>query len=123
MSCANRGTPTGGDIDEQAPIVLKAEPANFSTDFNVPEIEIQFDEYIRLNNIQNELIISPPIEPTPLIMPMSSASKIMTISGIDSLNKNTTYSFHFGESIQDNNERNPLINYRYVFSTMVSIQI
>ena len=117
MSCANRGTPTGGDIDEQAPIVLKAEPANFSTDFNVPEIEIQFDEYIRLNNIQNELIISPPIEPTPIIMPMSSASKIMTISGLDSINKNTTYSFHFGESIQDNNERNPLANYRYVFST------
>ena len=117
MSCANRGTPTGGDIDEQAPIVLKAEPANFSTDFNVPEIEIQFDEYIRLNNLQNELIISPPIEPAPLIMPMSSASKIMTISGLDSLNKNATYSFHFGESIQDNNERNPLTNYRYVFST------
>ena len=117
MSCANRGTPTGGDIDEQAPIVLKAEPANFSTDFNVPEIEIQFDEYIRLNNLQNELIISPPIEPAPLIIPMSSASKIMTISGLDSLNKNATYSFHFGESIQDNNERNPLTNYRYVFST------
>ena len=51
------------------------------------------------------------------MMPLGSASKVLTISEFDSLRENTTYSFHFGESIEDNNEKNPLSNYRYVFST------
>ncbi len=117
LGCANRGTPTGGEIDTEPPVVLKSSPENFTTNFKAEEIEIIFNEYIRLNNTQKELIISPPIEPQPLIMPMGSASKVLTISEFDSLQKNTTYSFHFGESIEDNNERNPLSNYRYVFST------
>ena len=117
LGCANRGNPTGGEIDMEPPVVLKSSPENFSTNFKAEEIEIIFDEYIRLSNIQKELIISPPIEPQPLMMPMGSASKILTISEFDSLRENTTYSFHFGESIEDNNEKNPLSNYRYVFST------
>ena len=117
LGCANRGTPTGGEIDSDPPVVLKSSPKNFTTNFDEEEIEIVFNEYIRLNNIQKELIISPPLEPRPLIMPMGSASKILTISEFDSLQENTTYSFHFGESIEDNNEKNPLSNYRYVFST------
>ena len=110
MGCANRGNPTGGEIDTEPPIVIKSSPENFTTNFKAEEIEIIFNEYIRLNNIQKELIVSPPIEPQPLIMPMGSASKILTISEFDSLQKNTTYSFHFGESIEDNNEKNPLSN-------------
>ena len=117
LGCANRGNPTGGEIDMDPPVVLKSSPENFSTNFKAEEIEIIFDEYIRLNNIQKELIISPPIEPQPLMMPLGSASKVLTISEFDSLRENTTYSFHFGESIEDNNEKNPLSNYRYVFST------
>tara|TARA_B100001287_G_scaffold22880_1_gene16708 strand:+ start:706 stop:2298 length:1593 start_codon:yes stop_codon:yes gene_type:complete len=117
LGCANRGNPTGGEIDTEPPVVLKSSPENFTTNFEAKEVEIIFNEYIRLNNIQKELIISPPIEPQPLIMPMGSASKILTISEFDSLRKNTTYSFHFGESIEDNNEKNTLSNYRYVFST------
>lgn len=117
MSCANRGTPTGGAIDTEPPSVLKEFPENFSTNFKSEKVEIIFNEYVKLNNLQNELIISPPIEPKPLIMPMGSASKTLTISEYDSLKENTTYSFHFGESIEDNNERNTLSNFRYVFST------
>ena len=117
LGCANRGNPTGGEIDMEPPVVLKSSPENFSTNFKAEEIEIIFDEYIRLSNIQKELIISPPIEPQPLMMPLGSASKVLTISEFDSLRENTTYSFHFGESIEDNNEKNPLSNYRYVFST------
>ena len=117
FNCANRGTPSGGPIDESPPIVISSKPENFSVNFTQNEIEIFFDEYIRLNNIQNELIISPPINPMPIIIPMSSAKKSIVISDIDSLKENTTYSFNFGESIEDNNERNPLTNFKYVFST------
>ena len=115
--CANRGTPSGGEIDTEPPIVLKANPPNYSTNFTSSEIEIFFNEYIRLSKLQTELIVSPPIEPLPLIMPMGSADRLLTISDLDSLKENTTYSFHFGESIEDNNERNTLSNFRYVFST------
>ena len=120
-ACANRGTPTGGEIDTDPPVVLKSSPENYTTNFKAEEIEIIFDEYIRLNNTQKELIISPPIDPQPLIMPMGSASKILSISEFDSLQENTTYSFHFGESIEDNNEGNAFPFYKYVLSTGSSI--
>ena len=77
FNCANRGTPSGGPIDESPPIVISSKPENFSVNFTQNEIEIFFDEYIRLNNIQNELIISPPINPMPIIIPMSSAKKVL----------------------------------------------
>ena len=89
LGCANRGTPTGGEIDMEPPVVLKSSPENFSTNFKAEEIEIIFDEYIRLSNIQKELIISPPIEPQPLMMPLGSASKDLTIS------ISVTYPFSF----------------------------
>ena len=59
MGCANRGTPTGGEIDTEPPVILKSSPENFTTNFSAEEIEIIFDEYIRLSNTQRELIISP----------------------------------------------------------------
>ena len=116
-NCANRGTPSGGDIDEKPPIILKSEPENFSSEFNSKEIKIYFDEYIKLKNLQKQLIISPPIDPQPEITPLGSASKFITIKINDTLNQNTTYAFNFGESVVDNNADNIFSNYKYVFST------
>ena len=116
-SCANRGTPSGGEYDITPPIVLESNPENFTNNFNSTEINILFDEYIRVRNLQKELIISPPIDPLPEITPIGSASKDISIKGLDSLSPNTTYSFNFGESIEDNNEGNPFSNFKYVFST------
>ena len=42
LGCANRGNPTGGEIDTQPPVVLKSSPENFTTNFNAEEIEIIF---------------------------------------------------------------------------------
>ena len=53
----------------------------------------------------------------PEITPMGYPSKFIKIKIFDTLKANTTYSFNFGESIQDNNEGNPYTNYKYVFST------
>ena len=117
FSCANRGNPSGGEIDEDPPKIVKLFPKNFSTNFNSESIEIVFDEFVKIRNLDNELIISPPINPIPQISPVGFASKLLTITKIDSLLENTTYSFSFGESIQDNNEANKLNDFRYVFST------
>ena len=100
-------------IHQNSKIISK----NFSTNFNSESIEIVFDEFIKISKLENELIISPPIDPIPQISPLGSANKVLSITNIDSLLENTTYSFNFGESIEDNNEGNILSDFRYVFST------
>ena len=117
FQCANRGIASGGDKDTTPPEVVNSYPENFSTNFKGNEIRIFFDEYIKLKNLQKNLIISPPMDPAPEITPLGSASKYITIKIYDSLATNTTYAFNFGNSIEDNNEGNVLPFYRYVFST------
>ncbi|WP_242203928.1 Ig-like domain-containing protein [Aestuariivivens insulae] len=117
INCANKGTPGGGPKDETPPVIIKSEPENFSINFNSDEIVIYFDEYIKLKDIQKQLIISPPMKTQPEIKPLGGASKYISIKIYDTLQPNTTYAFNFGNSIQDNNEGNPFSYYRYVFST------
>ncbi len=117
VNCANRGRPDGGPKDETPPVILKTEPENQSINFNGNEIKIYFDEYVKIKNLQQNLIISPPMDPEPEITPFGSASKYITIKILDTLQEDTTYAFNFGESIVDNNENNPYPFYRYVFST------
>ncbi len=116
-NCANRGTPSGGEKDTEPPQIIKSEPENFSTNFKGNEIRIYFNEYIKMKNLQKQLIISPPMEIQPDITPLGSASKYIKIKINDTLSPNTTYAFNFGVSIVDNNEENPYPYYRYVFST------
>lgn len=116
-NCAKRGTITGGLKDTLAPVILSTNPENFSTRFKEKTIQINFDEYVKLNKVNQQLIISPPMETQPEITPMGNPSKFIKIKIFDTLKANTTYSFNFGESIQDNNEGNPYTNYKYVFST------
>ena len=117
FGCANRGTPSGGEKDTEPPIILSSEPKNFSTNFNAKEIRIYFDEYIKIKDLQKQLIISPPMNYEPTITPLGSASKYIKIKILDTLKPNTTYAFNFGQSIIDNNEGNPYPYYRYVLST------
>ena len=102
--CANRGTANGGEKDTNPPLVVSEVPENFSTNFVAKEIKIYFDEYIKLKNLQKQLIVSPPMDPPAEITPMGSASKYITIKIHDTLQPNTTYAFNFGSSIEDNNE-------------------
>ncbi|WP_339623044.1 Ig-like domain-containing protein [uncultured Winogradskyella sp.] len=117
FSCANRGTPSGGEIDIEPPFIEKATPNNFSTNFKGDEITIVFNEYIKVKDIRKQLVISPPMETDPVIYPAGGASKYISIKIKDTLEANTTYAFNFGQSIVDNNEENPLSYFRYVFST------
>ncbi|WCO01435.1 Ig-like domain-containing protein [Psychroserpens ponticola] len=116
-TCANRGRPSGGEKDIDAPLITKEVPENFSTNFKGNEIRIYFNEYIKVKNLQKQLIISPPMDTEPTVTPLGSASKYIKIIINDTLEDNTTYAFNFGQSIVDNNEENPYEYYRYVFST------
>ncbi len=117
INCANRSAPIGGEEDVTPPVIVSTSPENYSTNFNVKEIKIEFDEYIKIKNLQKQLIISPPMKTQPEITPLGSASKTIKIKIFDTLPPNTTYAFNFGNSIEDNNEGNPYTYYRYVFST------
>ena len=116
IGCAKRGTITGGLKDTIAPKMVNSLPKNFSTNFTGKEIKISFNEYIKLKEINKQLIISPPMKRQPEILPYN-ASKVITIKIKDTLLPNTTYSFNFGKSIADNNEGNPYQQFKYVFST------
>lgn len=115
--CAKRGSPTGGPIDEEPPVILRAFPDNYSVNFKNQEIEITFDEYIKLKDLQKQLVISPPLKNLPLIRPQGGASKKITIEITDTLQDNTTYVLNFGQSVVDNTEGNPYPFFKYVFST------
>lgn len=117
MSCAKRGSISGGEKDITPPKFTRAFPANYSTNFDKNEIRIYFDEYVTLKDAQKQVIVSPPMNPQPTVTPLGGASKYVKIEFQDTLLENTTYSINFGESIVDNNESNPLPFFKYVFST------
>lgn len=116
-SCARRGTPEGGPKDVDPPRYVSASPSNYSINFDRQEIRINFNEYVRLEQAQTQIVISPPMEIPPEITPMGGPSRQVRIRLNDTLLPNTTYAINFGRSIVDNNEGNALNFFRYVFST------
>ena len=118
FGCAKRGNPSGGPIDSIPPVLVNANPKLNSTNFDSDEIRLTFDEWVKLENIQDQLIISPPIDKSSYeITPLSGVTKKVFLRFLDSLNPKTTYTINFGNSIQDNNENNPLTFFSYTFST------
>ncbi|WP_139957070.1 Ig-like domain-containing protein [Flavicella sediminum] len=115
--CARRGSPNGGPKDSLSPVMVTAEPEYKATYFNAKRIKLSFDEYVKFKDLFKQLIISPPLKYAPIIKPLGSPSKLITIDLLDTLKENTTYSINFGNSIVDNNEGNKLGSFKYVFST------
>ncbi|MBN1132240.1 MAG: Ig-like domain-containing protein [Bacteroidales bacterium] len=113
-SCAQQGSPSGGPKDEDPPVVTETVPANYSNFFDAQKIFITFDEYIVLDNVNQELVISPPLAEKPEI---KLRKKTIVIEFEEELKSNTTYTFNFGNAIKDLHEGNQLINYEYVFAT------
>ena len=101
ISCAKKGQPNGGPKDEDAPILVTAKPAYKTTNFKGNEIRFYFDEYIVLKDLNQKLIVSPPLKNIPVISPQGSATKQLKIKILDTLKPNTTYTFNFADAIQD----------------------
>ena len=116
-NCARTGNPEGGPKDEDAPLFVTSTPAYETINFDAKEIELNFNEYIKLKDLNTQLIVSPPLKTPLLVTPQSTASKFLNIEILDTLTKNTTYIINFGNAIEDNNEGNKLENFKYVFST------
>ena len=113
-SCARMGQPDGGWYDDDPPKVLGCTPADQATNVTTKKIAILFDEYIKLTDATNKVIVSPPQLEVPDI---KAAGKKIVVELQDSLMPNTTYTIDFSDAISDNNENNPMGNYTYSFST------
>lgn len=119
FSCARVSSPTGGAKDIFPPKVLKTSPDSLQRNVpvNTREVIIELDEWSVLKNPSNEVIITPTPGKMPQFFPSGMPAKKIKVKFSDDLKPNTTYTINFGESIQDNNENNPLSNYTLTFST------
>lgn len=113
-SCAKMGQPDGGWYDETPPRVVGCTPADKGVNVKSRKIAIYFDEFIKVDNPTEKVVVSPPQLETPEI---KGVGKKIIVELKDSLKGNTTYTVDFSDAISDNNEGNPLGNYTYSFST------
>ena len=112
--CANAVAPTGGPKDETPPKVVATVPENHSVNFIGKKIELTFDEYITLENANQNVMISPPLSEKPDI---KLKNKTVIIKFKETLASNTTYTINFGAAIKDLHEGNQFKDYVYSFST------
>ncbi len=114
QQCANAVAPTGGPKDNTPPRVVEAVPVNQSINFSGKKIEITFDEYITLENANQNVLISPPLSEKPDI---KLKNKTVVVKFKENLAPNTTYTINFGSAIKDLHEGNLFKDYVYSFST------
>ena len=114
ISCARMGQPDGGWYDDDPPVVVGSSPEDRATNIKTKKINIYFDEFIKIDNPSEKVIVSPPQLETPEI---KAAGKKIVVELKDTLKENTTYTIDFSDAISDNNEGNPLGNYTFTFST------
>jgi len=114
QSCANIIPPGGGPKDSLPPILVTSIPKDSATNINTNKIVLTFNEFVELQSVQENVVVSPLPKNTPLI---EYKLRTVTVKLRDSLEKNTTYSIDFGNAIKDINEGNVLKNFIYSFST------
>ncbi len=112
--CAQIGAPTGGTQDTSAPVLVRSVPENKKLNFVGNKLTFTFNEYVEVQDIAANLLISPLQKNTPSI---NSSLKTVTLKFKDSLLPNTTYTINFGNAIKDINEGNVLNNFTFLFST------
>ena len=114
-ACANMGQgPQGGPRDTIPPQVTKELPLNGSLNVTTKKVEITFNEYIQLSDIQKNVLISPPQQIAPEI---KAIGKTVSVVFQENLLDSTTYTIDFGAAICDYNEKTPLEGYVMSFST------
>lgn len=114
VGCANIIPPQGGPRDTIPPRLVKAEPGDSTLNFRGNRIVLTFDEFVDLQNVQQNLLFTPTFATNPAV---DVRLRTITIRLRDSLEANTTYTFNFGNAVKDINEGNVLPNFSYTFST------
>ncbi len=113
-ACASMATPDGGPYDETPPVFLTSTPQANALNAQNNKIVLEFDEFIKLQNAYEKIVVSPPQIQQPEI---KVNGKRITVELFDTLKPSTTYTIDFNDAIVDNNEGNPLEAFSFVFST------
>ena len=112
ISCAKISSPTGGPRDRTPPVVVESSPPNATKNFKGDKIEIVFDEYVVLDNINEKFMISPPMKKKPRVI---VRGKGVNVEFEEKLKDSTTYTLYFQDAIRDLNEGNILPNFSLFF--------
>lgn len=113
-ACAKISSPSGGMRDRIPPVVLNSSPLNGTKNFKGKLVEIEFNEFVALDNINDKFMVSPPMKKKPRIF---TRGKTLRIEFNEELRDSVTYTLYFMDAIKDLNEGNVLDNYKFVFST------
>ena len=113
-SCARMGSPDGGWYDDDPPRIIGSTPGERATGVKSQKVTIYFDEFIKLADATQNVIVSPPQLEMPEI---AAKGKKIVVELKDTLKPDMTYTIDFSDAISDNNEENPLGNYTFTFST------
>lgn len=121
-SCANPVALSGGAEDKQAPGIVKDGifPKNEKTSFKKEPVYFTFDEWVKLDDVINQVVVSPPLEHSPKIK-IKGKTVSFEFDEKEELREETTYTINFGEAVKDLTEGNPAKDLRYVFSTGMQI--
>ena len=113
--CAQVREISGGPKDEAGPSLVSASPVAGSLRFVGGRFALRFDERVQVKRPAGGLLVSPPLDPPPVIK--LTGAREVEVSWSGPLRPGTTYSFALGEAIQDLTEGNPAAGLTYIFST------
>jgi hypothetical protein len=112
--CANRIQPTGGPKDEDPPKVITSQPQYGERNYKSQEVVIEFDEFVNLGNLKEQLIITPRINGD---YDFKIHKRIVSLEFEEPFADSTTFTLNFREGIVDITESNPAENLLLAFST------
>jgi uncharacterized protein (DUF2141 family) len=115
QACAQKAQPTGGKKDIIAPKLISSTPKNQTLNFVGKEVELIFDEYMKVDNINQNLLITPSVDAPYKVKIKPNGAKITFPD--TAFKANTTYSLNFRSTFKDFSEGNEAKNIRIVFST------
>ncbi|MBR9998067.1 MAG: Ig-like domain-containing protein [Cyclobacteriaceae bacterium] len=112
--CASIKPPTGGPMDTIPPILVRSIPENKSLNYKGKSVRLVFDEYLKIQDLTKQLIVTPLIE-------SDYESKIrknsIDLTFPEPFDDSTTYTFNFQTAIQDITEGNVTEDNVLAFST------
>ena len=111
-SCAQVGSISGGPEDTTPPQVKSMTPENKSLNFNGNSFEIEFEDFVKLNNPAQTISVIP----ADFKVTTSVKGKTLNLSWEEPLKENTTYSIFLNKTVQDITEGNDSL-IQIVFST------
>lgn len=123
--CAVQKAPEGGPPDTQPPRLDSSaySTPSPSTNFRYEEVILTFNEWVKLNDAYNQVVVSPLMKEKPEVK-IKRRSVVLRFKS--PLRNDLTYTIDFGQSVQDITQGNTATNLRVVLSagpTLDSAQV